>query len=401
MAYFHRIKPLYEIYKFNGRQNMNRKNESHRINCTRQADVHESQYLAKQDVNGDITHDDSFIEIKGREGSKTVFKKRIAFLEDVTDAEIQKLRGIAQRLPAIAFDALFDTDTIELMLNPKGEVWQEKLGVPMEKPICMMRESEADEFIRKIAGYLKTTITREKPWIEGVLPLDDSRFAAQIPPIVARPAFAIRRRAVRVFTLDEYAESGVMTAGQCENLRQAIRERQNVLVVGGTGSGKTTLGNAVLHEITVMEPNARQIIIEDTAELNSTAKNKVNYQTSPECSMTALLKITLRMRPDRIIVGEVRGAEAFDLVQAWNTGHGGGLATLHANDCASGLRRLKSLISQHPFAPRDIEPDIALAVNVMVNIVKSGTERRVQEIVAVREYDSSHRRNNGYHLEAL
>ena len=377
---------------------MNRNNESHRMNIARHIVTPGNHLNGKQGVERE---GEPFIEIKGREGSKTIFRKRIPFLEYITDAEIQKLLGIAQRLPAVAFDALFDPNTIELMLNPEGEIWQEKLGEPMDEPICTMRESEADEFIRKIAGYLKTTITREKPWLEGVLPLDDSRFAGQIPPIVAHPAFAIRRRAVRVFTLDEYVTGGVMSKSQCDNLRAAIRGRHNVLVVGGTGSGKTTLGNAVLHEITVMEPNARQIIIEDTAELNSTARNKVNYQTSPGCTMTDLLKITLRMRPDRIIVGEVRGAEAFDLIQAWNTGHGGGLATLHANDCASGLRRLKSLISQHPFAPRDIEPDIALAVNVMVNIVKSGTERRVKEIVAVKEYDPNQRRNNGYLIEAL
>jgi|GEM_PF-160354 len=379
---------------------MNRKFESHRLHIASEVVLPKRQPIAEKGVVGDGGTDGPFIEIKGREGSKTIFRKRIAFLEDITDAEIQKLLGIAQRLPAIAFDALFDQQTIELVLNPDGRIFHEKLGEKMVH-ICDMRESEADEFIRKIAGYLKTTITREKPILEGVLPLDDSRFAGQIPPIVAHPTFAIRRRAVRVFTLDEYVTSGVMTEIQCANLRAAIHDKQNVLVVGGTGSGKTTLGNAVLHEITMLEPEARQIIIEDTAELNSTATNKVNYQTSPTCTMTDLLKTTLRMRPDRIIVGEVRGAEAFDLIQAWNTGHGGGLATLHANDCAAGLRRLKSLISQHPFAPRDIEPDIALAVNVIVNIVKSGMERRVREIVSVKEYDPNQRKNNGYLLEAL
>ena len=376
---------------------MNQNSESHRLKIARKLVVNGNQ---PHENNGVAQSNEAFIEIKGREGSKTIFRKRIPFLEDITDAEVQKLLGIAQRLPAVAFDALFDPGTIELMLNPDGKMWHEKLGEKMAY-ICDMRESEADEFIRKIAGYLKTVVTRESSCLEGVLPLDDSRFAGQIPPVVPHPAFAIRRRAVRVFTLDEYVESGVMTFRQCENLRAAIRDRQNVLVLGGTGSGKTTLGNAVLHEISVMEPDARLIIIEDTAELNATAENKVNYQTSPTCSMTDLLKTALRMRPDRIIVGEVRGSEAFDLIQAWNTGHGGGLATLHANDCASGLRRLKSLISQHPFAPRDIEPDIALAINVIVNIVKSGTERRVREIVAVKEYDPNQRQNNGYSLESL
>ncbi len=318
---------------------MNRDTELHHLDRARKLVVTHDQHSGNDAAAPD---GESFVEIKGREGSKTVFRKRISSLEDVTDAEIQKLLGIAQRLPAIAFDALFDPLTIELMLNPDGKIWHEKLGERMAH-ICNMRESEADEFIRKIAGYLKTVVTRENPRLEGVLPLDDSRFAGQIPPVVAHPAFAIRRRAVRVFTLDEYVDGGILTVRQCEHLRAAIRDRQNVLVLGGTGSGKTTLGNAVLHEITVMEPDARLIIIEDTAELNVTAENRVNYQTSPTCSMTDLLKTALRMRPDRIIVGEVRGSEAFDLIQAWNTGHGGGFATLHANDCVSGLRRLKSL----------------------------------------------------------
>jgi type IV secretion system protein VirB11 len=350
--------------------------------------------------SGGADHADAFIEIKGREGSKTIHRKRIGSHEDVTDAEIQKLLDIAQRLPAVAFDALFDPLTIELMLNPDGKMWQEKLGGGMTH-ICFMRESEADEFIRKIAGYLKKTVTRDNPILEGVLPLDDSRFAGQIPPVVPHPTFAIRKRAVRVFTLEDYVRGGVMSPAQCALVCQAVRERRNIVIIGGTGTGKTTLGNAVLHEITVAEPDARQIIIEDTAELNSTARNKVTFQTTSTCTMTDLIKATLRMRPDRVIVGEVRGREAFDLIQVWNTGHPGGLCTLHANDCVSGLRRLKSLISQHPFAPRDIEPDIALAVNVMVNIVKSGTERRIREIVAVREYDPTYRKHNGYRLEAL
>ena len=342
----------------------------------------------------------AFIEIRGREGSKTTYRKRVNSLEDVTDAEFQKLVGIARRLPAVAFDALFDPLTIEIMLNPDGEMWQEKLGSGMTQ-ICEMRPSEADEFIRKIAGYLKKIVTRDCPILEGVLPLDDSRFAGQIPPIVKHPAFAIRKRAVRVFTLDDYVSSAIISPPQCDSIRSSIADKQNIVVVGGTGSGKTTLLNAVLHEITVFDPNARQIIIEDTAELNSTAKNKVNYTTSEFCSMTDLLKMALRMRPDRIIVGEVRGREAFDLIQAWNTGHPGGCCSCHSNDSVSSLRRLKSLISQHDHAPRDIEPDIALAVNVIVNICKFGTERRVREIVAVREYDPNYAKNNGYRLEAL
>ncbi len=336
----------------------------------------------------------------GRDGATRVFEKEFTGLDDVTQAQIDKLDGIAKRLPAVAYDALFDPDTIELMLNPDGKIWQERLGLGM-RHICYMAESEATEFIRKIAGCLKKIVTWESPRLEGVLPLDDSRFAGQLPPVVAHPTFCIRKRAVKVFSLAEYVEAGIMTAEQSDLIRCGIRDHKNILVLGGTGSGKTTFGNAVLSEITVMEPYARQVIIEDTAELNSTAENKVNFQTSETVSMTDLLKTTLRMRPDRIIVGEVRDAAAFDLIQAWNTGHPGGLATLHANDCLSGLRRLKSLVSQHQFAPRDIEPDIALAVNFMVNIVKFDGTRRIREIVEIRDYDERSPENYGYRIEKL
>ncbi len=340
------------------------------------------------------------IEIRGREGSEAVYRKKVNRPEDISDAELQKIIGIARRLPAAAFDALVDPATVELLLNPDGKVWWEQLGRDMEH-LCDMPESEADEFIRKIAGYLKQIVNRDSPILEGTLPIDDSRFSGLVPPVVEHPAFSIRRRAVGVFTLDEYVSKGVMTAVQSAAIHNAVRNRENILIVGGTGSGKTTLGNTVLDEITRVAPKARQLIIEDTSELQSTAANQVKMLTSHTCTMTDLLRAALRQRPDRIIVGEVRGPEAFDLLQAWNTGHPGGLSTLHANDCSSGLRRLKSLVSQHPFAPRDIEPDIALAVNVMVNIVRSGNERRIREIARIREYDPAHRENNGYRLDVL
>ena len=358
---------------------------------------------AKKFGNGRIVAEnaDTFtVEFKGPLGSRNVFRKVFNRTSTIAAGETDKLIGIAHRLPPPAFDALFEESTIELMLNPDGIIWQEKLGEGMVE-VCPMEESFSEEFIRRIAGYLRKTVTRENPILEGVLPLDDSRIAAQLPPVVAHPAFSIRKRAVRIFTLEEYVTSCVMSAAQCALIKQAVRDRKNIVVLGGTGSGKTTLGNAVLHEITVCEPQARQIIIEDTAELNSAAVNRVNFQVSEQTSMTSLIRATLRMRPDRVIVGEVRGSEAFDLLQVWNTGHPGGLCTLHANDCVSALRRLKSLVSQHPLAPRDIEPDIALAVDLMVNIVKSGRERKVREIAEVREYDPKITENNGYRLVSL
>ncbi|MDR1611522.1 MAG: P-type conjugative transfer ATPase TrbB [Planctomycetota bacterium] len=340
------------------------------------------------------------VAIAGKPGTTRVLQKPVNGPNGLTEAQLHKLEGLAGRLPVPAFDALIDPETIEILLNPDGRVWQEILGIGM-RHICDMPAAEAEDFIRRVAGYRNTTVTWENPRLEAVLPLDDSRFAGQIPPVVDNPAFSIRKRAVKVFTLEEYVADGIMTAEQSGLIRWAVADKRNILVIGGTGTGKTTLGNAILNEITVSEPNARQIIIEDTAELQSTALNRVNFQVSETASMTDLIRTTLRMRPDRVIVGEVRGPEAFDLLQIWNTGHPGGLATLHANDCLSGLRRLKSLVSQHPFAPRDIESDIALAVNVLVNIVKADGTRRVREIVEIEDYEEGRTEHYGYRIKVL
>jgi type IV secretion system protein VirB11 len=338
--------------------------------------------------------------IHGPPDSKAVVRRMVNRLNDASNAGFEKMLAVARQLPPEAFDALFDPETIELMLNPDGRVFQEKLGCEMEH-ICDMEESRAMEFIRQIAGCLDTTVTAGNPILEGILPLDGSRFEGLLPPAAEHPTFSIRKRAVRVFTLADYVADGIITETQRECIHRAVLDRKNILILGGTGSGKTTFGNAVLNEITLSSPNARQIIIEDTPELNSTAFNKVYLHVSPGASMTDLLAATLRMRPDRIIVGEVRGPAAFDLLQAWNTGHPGGMATLHANTCLTGLRRLKSLVSQHEYAPRDIEPDIALAVNVMVNIAREDGGRRVREIVEIGDYDPGCSENYGYRLETL
>lgn len=225
-----------------------------------------------------------------------------------------------------------------------------------------------------------------KPLLEGEFPLDGSRFAGQLPPVVSAPTFAIRKKAIAIFTLHQYVEASIMTVKQRDSITSAIAAHRNILVIGGTGSGKTTLINAVIHEMVEFDPTERVFIIEDTGEIQCTAKNFVQYHTSPEVSMTALLKITLRMRPNRILVGEVRGPEALDLLMAWNTGHEGGAATLHANNARAGLDRLAMLISMHPDSPKPIEPLIGEAVHVVVHIARTQEGRRVQEIIEVSGY---------------
>ena len=282
--------------------------------------------------------------------------------------------------------ALYDPRTVELMLNADGKLWQERLGEPM-KCIGALRLAQAQAIIETVAGYHGKEVTRHKPILEGELPLDGSRFAGQLPPVVPAPTFAIRKRAVAVFTLDEYVASGAMTARQRAVLIEAVRAHRNILVVGGTGSGKTTLVNAIIHQMVVQDPSERLFILEDTGEIQCAAANYVQYHTSLDVNMTALLKTALRMRPDRILVGEVRGPEALDLLMAWNTGHEGGAATLHANHARAGLDRLALLVSMHPDAPRPIAPLIGEAVHVLVHIARVDGHRRVEDILEVAGFD--------------
>ncbi len=281
--------------------------------------------------------------------------------------------------------ALNDPRTVELMLNADGRLWQEKFGETM-RCIGSMRASQAQAIIETVAGYHGKEITRHQPILEGELPLDGSRFAGQIPPVVPAPTFAIRKKAIAVFSLRQYVEQGILTNRQHEQLVAAVADHRNLLVVGGTGSGKTTLVNAIIHEMVRLNPGERVFIIEDTGEIQCFADNHVQFHTSMDVSMTALLKTTLRMRPDRILVGEVRGPEALDLLMAWNTGHEGGAATLHANNARAGLDRLALLISMHPDSPRPIEPLIGEAVHVLVHIARTAQGRRVQEILQVGGY---------------
>jgi type IV secretion system protein VirB11 len=281
--------------------------------------------------------------------------------------------------------ALNDPQTIEILLNADGTLWQEKLGGQMEI-IGEMSAARAEAVMRTIAACLNTVITWDHPMLEGEFPLDGSRFAGQLPPIVSAPTFAVRKRASSVFTLGQYVEQGIMTPEQKQTLCSAIRVHQNILVIGGAGSGKTTLTNGLIHEMTCSCPTERIVIIEDTGEIQCAARNAVLFHTTAEVTMTKLLRTSLRMRPDRILVGEVRGPEALDLLMAWNTGHPGGIATLHANTASSGLTRLASLISMARDYPKPIEPLIGEAVDFIVHIAKENNSRIDSEIARCRDH---------------
>ncbi|HDT3896477.1 TPA: P-type conjugative transfer ATPase TrbB [Escherichia coli] len=308
-------------------------------------------------------------------------------MDTVDSVDLRAIEKLKRDMGRSLMEALEDPETLEIMLNPDGKLWREKFGQPM---FCMgtVPVQRSKTIIQTIAGFHKKIIDSNSPFLECELPIDGSRFAGQLPPLVAGPTFAIRKKASRIFLLDEYVDKGVMTRVQADFICRAIAAHKNILVIGGTGSGKTPLLNAIIAEIVRQFPDERICIIEDTGELQCAALNFVQYHTTINVTMTDILRLILRMRPDRIFVGETRGPEALDMLDAWNTGHEGGAASLHANNTLSALTRLRSLISRNPFAPREIEPVIGEAVNVIVQISKTSEGRRIKEIREIQGYEN-------------
>ncbi len=308
-------------------------------------------------------------------------------MDDGLSTRARARRMIERDMGTQLLQTLRDPSTVEVMLNADGRLWCERLGQGMAC-IGTVQPARAEAIIKTVAGFHRKEITRHSPYLDGEFPLDGSRFAAQIPPIVPAPTFAIRKRALAVYQLDQYVEQGIMTARQRDVLLSAIRTRRNILVVGGTGSGKTTLVNALIDSMIGLFPQLRMFIFEDTAEIQCRAENCVQYHTTVDVTMAKLLKISMRMRPDTILVGEVRGPEALDLLMAWNSGHEGGIATLHANHARAGLSKLALYISMNQDYPKPIEPLIAEAVQVVVHITRCAAGRRVDDILEVQGYEN-------------
>lgn len=279
---------------------------------------------------------------------------------------------------------LMDDQIIEIMLNDDGLLWIEKLGEDMQ---CVgeMAEHKALAVITSVASYKDTEINSQQAILECELPLDGSRFEAILPPISKKPIFTIRKKAIKIFSFDDYVDAKIITNVQKDLLLKAVSLRQNILVVGGTGSGKTTFANAVLDSISAISPDHRIIIIEDTAELQCKSSNKNYLRVDSNYDMLALLKATMRLRPDRIIVGEVRGGEALSLLKAWNTGHSGGIATVHANSAYAGLTRIEQLISE--VSTTSMSTLIAEAINLVLFIQKENGGRALKEILKITGFN--------------
>lgn len=281
--------------------------------------------------------------------------------------------------PAIAA-ALADSAVIEVMVNPDGALRLDRLGEGRIDTGARLGAAEVERIIRIVASSVRAEVHAGRPVVSAELPETGERFEGILPPVSVAPCFSIRKPAARVITLQDYVADGILSALQAEALRRAVEGRRNILVAGGTSSGKTTLANALLAEVARLDE--RVILIEDTRELNCAAADCVALRTKPGVAdLKDLVRSTLRLRPDRIIVGEVRGAEALDMLKAWNTGHGGGLATVHANSARAALYRLEQLIQEAVVTvPRRL---IADAVDLVVFIRGRGPGRRVETIAEV------------------
>ena len=281
--------------------------------------------------------------------------------------------------PAIAA-FLEDPSIVEVMLNPDGRLWIDRLSTGLADTGERLSAADGERIVRLVAHHVGAEVHAGAPRVSAELPETGERFEGLLPPVVAAPAFAIRKPAVAVFTLDDYAAAGIMTRAQAAVLRRAVAERRNILVAGGTSTGKTTLTNALLAE--VAKTADRVVLIEDTRELQCQAPNLVALRTKDGVvSLSDLVRSSLRLRPDRIPIGEVRGAEALDLLKAWGTGHPGGIGTIHAGTGIGALRRLEQLIQEAVITvPRAL---IAETINVVAVLTGRGSERRLSELVQV------------------
>ena len=281
--------------------------------------------------------------------------------------------------PAIA-GFLEDPMTVEVMLNPDGRLWIDRLSEGLSDTGATLSPADGERIVRLVAHHVGAEVHAARPRVSAELPETGERFEGLLPPVVTAPCFAIRKPAVAVFTLADYVSAGIMTETQAALLREGVAERANILVAGGTSTGKTTLTNALLVE--VAGTSDRVVIIEDTRELQCTAPNLVALRTKDGvASLSDLVRSSLRLRPDRIPIGEVRGAEALDLLKAWGTGHPGGIGTIHAGSALGALRRMEQLIQEAVVTvPRAL---IAETIDLIAVLSGRGANRHLAELARV------------------
>ena len=290
------------------------------------------------------------------------------------------LAMLSTALGSFAGNLLLDPEVIEVMLNEDGKLWVDRLDAGLKFSGRELRPEDAERVIFIVASSIKTVCNQERPLLSAELPGIKARFQGVLPPLSQSPIFSIRKKAIKIFTLSDYTRSNIMCRNHAERILRAVQKRENVVVVGGTGSGKTTLINALLAE--VAKTNDRLLIIEDTPELQCSAQNVVRlYSKEGVADMTQLLRASLRLRPDRIVIGELRGPEALTFLKACNTGHPGSCVTIHADSARKALSRMEQLVLEAGFS--NSKQLIGEAIDLIVFIERTSYGRRVSEVLEV------------------
>lgn len=289
--------------------------------------------------------------------------------------EARKYEAITEVMGPMMIDLLNDDSVIEILRNPNGSLCIERLDTGIQEITCSLLDNDVKNLIRLLADHANEICNDKKPSLSLKLPYWNGRFQGLLPPVVEAPTFSIRKHIRKTLTLENYLELKAITHEQYHVIQEAVLERHNIVISGGTGSGKTTLANAILAKM--VSTNDRIITLEDTAELSIDSPKAVRIFTRTDIQYDAqtALKDILRLRPDRIVVGEVRDKACLDLIKAWNTGHAGGLTTLHANSAKLALKRIESLILEASLnVPKDL---ISQTVNIIIQIERQGTKRMV------------------------
>ena len=307
--------------------------------------------------------------------------------------DAERYVGLMERYLGRPVVELFDDDDVtEVYANADGVVRVDTHSGGKLKLDHSLRPSQVEQFLNAVAARQGTTLNRRSPTVQAELPeavFGGARLQGFVAPLTAGAALVVRKRAVRLYDLAHYVETGVMTGPERDALVDAVAEHRNVLVVGGTGSGKTTLCNALIAEMTGQFPRERFVVLEDTAELQCAADDTLRLQTTDEVSLADLVRYTLRCAPDRIVVGEVRDRAALDLLDAWATGHPGGCATLHATTAAGALQRANRLAQRAGVPPQ--HELVAESVDLVVVVQGGNRGRRITEMVRVGDaYDGAH-----------
>ena len=283
---------------------------------------------------------------------------------------------------------LQDSNVFEVYLNDDGKIWKDTFQGRVYTEVIMEPEA-AEQIIKNVAALTGQVISEDYPEIDAEVPqnhfFEELRFHGKLPRIVSRPTFNIRKQPKVIFTLDDYVKQGIMSERQKEVILQGIYDKKNIIAAGGTKSGKTTLLNAILHEIGKLDD--RVVIIEDTKELQCSAEDKVSITTLPTYSMSDALRGVLRMTPDRIVVGEVRGGEVLALLDAWSTGHGGGCSTVHSNSAVDTLLRLEDMTTRVANIPQ--QRTIGQAIDYIVYLKYHAGKRIIEDIVEVLGFDTA------------